>query len=133
MTTGRPEAAVTRLLEKKLLGSPMRRRNHLARARQIARIIWARWDVQVWRWQVKHVRWYLDVAIRDKAPGTRYHHWLTVRTIVAALSKMDAWESRLRGPWLRPTGESGPRGAGGRPMRLPRQAGDPLRWGVVTA
>ena len=112
--SGTPEAAVTRLLEKKLLGGRARRRDHLKRARRIARVIWERWDeVRVWRWREKHARWHLDVATRDLAAGTRYQQWLTMKTIVAALGKLQDWEPKLRGPWLRPTGVPGPRGAGG--------------------
>jgi hypothetical protein len=93
-------------------------RGHLQRAERIGEVIWRRFQVSPRQWQVKHVRWYLEQALRDRAPTTRYDHWRTVRTLIHALGKAEAWTAHLRGPWLRPRGEPGPLGIG-RPAKLP--------------
>jgi len=93
-------------------------RAHVSRAERIAEVIYRRWQVGPHQWQVKHLRWYLEHRTADLTPSTRYRHWLTVRLLVIALEKEGDWAGRLIGPWLRPTGDSGPVGAG-RPVKAP--------------
>lgn len=81
-------------------------RQHLARSGHIARIIWRRWQVGPYQWQLKHLRWYLLARTADLSSGTRYRHWLTVRLLIFALDK-DNWIEQLDGPWVRPTGVRG--------------------------
>lgn len=92
-------------------------RQHLARARRIAQIIWQRWQVGPYQWQLKHLRWYLQERTGDYTTGTRYRHWLTVRLLILALDH-DGWIERLDGPWVRPTGVRGVLKAG-RPVSEP--------------
>jgi len=86
-------------------------RQHLARAGYIAGIIWRRWQVGPYQWQLKHLRWYLQECTHQHASGTRYRHWLTVRLLILALDR-DGWIERLDGPWVRPTGVRGALKAG---------------------
>jgi hypothetical protein len=51
-------------------------------------------------------------------PSTRYRHWLTIRALIYALGRSEDWEARLKGPWLRPTGD-GSELKVGRPPSLP--------------
>ena len=92
-------------------------RQHLARAGHVARIIWRRWQVGPYQWQLKHLRWYLQECTGQLAVGTRYRHWLTVRLLIFALDH-DGWIKRLDGPWVRPSGIRGALKAG-RPVLEP--------------
>lgn len=92
-------------------------RQHLARAGHVAQLIWRRWQVGPFQWQLKHLRWYLVECTSEHASGTRYRHWLTVRLLIFALDQ-DDWIERLDGPWVRPTGERGALKAG-RPVLQP--------------
>jgi hypothetical protein len=96
---------------------------HLDRAEHMGREIWKRFQVGPYQWQVKHVRWFLEVRTREFSPSTRYRYWLTARAAITALGRSREWEPRLRGPWLRPTGSSQPLQQG-RPPKLPRS----VRW-----
>lgn len=93
-------------------------RAHLQRAERIAESIWRRWQVGPHQWQVKHLRWFLIVQVRELTQGTRYRYWLTVRALVYALGKDEHWLVQLQGPWIRPTGKSGDLKTG-RPAKLP--------------
>lgn len=92
-------------------------RQHLARAQRLAQVIWQRWQVGPYQWQLKHLRWYLQECTGDYTTGTRYRHWLTVRLLILALDH-DGWIERLDGPWVRPTGVRGALKAG-RPVSEP--------------
>ena len=81
-------------------------------------VIYRRWHVGPYQWQVKYVRWYLECVTRDLEPGTRYRHWLTIRLLMIALDKETDWRHHLSGPWQRPTGELGALKAG-RPVKGP--------------
>ena len=85
---------------------------HLIRAERIGETIWKRWQVGPYRWQLKHLRWYLTTQTQAFAAGTRYRYWLTVRALVHSLGCGDNWISRLDGPWVRPSGKSGQLSAG---------------------
>ncbi|MBL1261773.1 MAG: hypothetical protein COB33_014740 [Thiotrichaceae bacterium] len=91
---------------------------HLQRAQLIAEVIWRRWQVGPYQWQVKHLRWYLVEKTAHLTPGTRYRHWLTVRVLVSALRTTEHWLPQLQGPWLRPTGVAGKLNVG-RPVKRP--------------
>ncbi len=88
---------------------------HLNRAERIAADIWRRWQVGPYRWQLKHVRWFLATQTEGLSASTRYRYWLTVRALVLALGHHNDWLRRLEGPWDRPTGPEGPLSQG-RPM-----------------
>ena len=107
------------LLSRRMPGlDPTTVREHVVRAEQAAAVIWRRWQVGPYQWQVKHLRWYLEHRTDEMKPGTRYRHWLTVRALVYALGRSDDWEARLKGPWLRPTGDASELKVG-RPPSLP--------------
>jgi hypothetical protein len=92
---------------------------HLARAERIADVIWRRWQVGPYRWRLKHLRWYLTTQTSGYGPSTRYRHWLTMRVLVQSLGHADTWLPQLQGPWVRPTGQTGPLRSGRAP-KLPR-------------
>jgi hypothetical protein len=77
----------------------------VVRGEHAAEVIWRRWQVGPHQWQVKHLRWYLEHRTVSMKPSTRYRHWLTVRALVYALGRSDDWLPRLRGDWIRPTGD----------------------------
>ncbi len=94
---------------------------HLERAERIGQTLWRHWQVGPYQWQVKHLRWYLTTQLRALTPGTQYRYWLTLRALVCALDRKDAWVRHLNGPWLRPTGKCGALKRG-RPPKLPQAA-----------
>lgn len=67
--------------------------------------------------QAKHLRWVLDRHLADRSPATRYDYFRTCRAIASALGRWPDWKPYLHGPWVRPTGRSGPHGTG-RPANL---------------
>ena len=80
------------LLSRRMPGlDPTTVREHVVRAEQAAAVIWRRWQVGPYQWQVKHLRWYLEHRTDEMKPGTRYRHWLTVRALVYALGRSDDW------------------------------------------
>jgi hypothetical protein len=99
-------------------------RAHLQRAGRIGEAIWRRWQVSPYQWQAKHLRWYLEHHLRERAPASRYDHWRTVRALLHALGQAEAWTPRLRGPWLRPGGDNATLLQVGRSPKLP--GGEPV-------
>ncbi len=97
-------------------------RKHVDRAGRIAAAIWERWQVGPYQWRVKHLRWYLSACTRNYSSGTRYHYWLTIRTLVYGLGREETWLQHLKGPWLRPTGDASEIAPTGRPAKLPQAA-----------
>jgi hypothetical protein len=96
---------------------------HLTRAERIGAAIWRRWHIGPYRWQLKHVRWFLTTQIDGLTVSSRYRYRLTVRALVLALGHGENWIRRLEGPWVRPTGREGPLSQG-RPMaRLSQRLG----------
>ena len=80
------------LLKRKIKGNRHTLVNeHLSRAKRIADVIWVRFQVGPYQYQLKHLRWYINVYYKDLAPNTRYRHWLTIRHIVRALNKSKEW------------------------------------------
>ena len=84
--------------------------------------IWRRWQVGPWQWRLKHVEWYLDVAIADLSPSAIYDHWRTIRVLLSATGRNDLvdWlENRKNNSYLNPKGVIRERGIGGRRAYLP--------------
>jgi hypothetical protein len=76
------------LLERRLRRlSKGTRRRHIQRAEQIAQVIWKRWHVGVYRWRLKHVKWYLDHIGSSVSDDTLYQHRNTVKKLVTQLEK----------------------------------------------
>ena len=60
-------------------------REHTQRAKRIATIIWARFQVGPYQYQLKHLIWCRRTQTQYLNPSTRYRHCLTHRYIVRAL------------------------------------------------
>ena len=54
------------------------------------------------QWQVKHVRWVLEIALADVSPRRRYQYYLSVKTFAKAMKRWVGWKRHLRGPWTTP-------------------------------
>jgi hypothetical protein len=97
------EQHMEHLLNRKLKGNRGTRvKEHTHRAKKIAAVIWTRFQVGPYQYQLKHLRWYLQVQTRHLKPSSRYRYWLTVKNILRALNKEAAWIHRLHGPWGSP-------------------------------
>jgi hypothetical protein len=95
---------------------------HTARIRKIANLIEERWGIKnPHHWRAKHLRWALEVALRDLSPATRKDYYYSALKIAEIRGRCDDWEPLLHGPWA-------PRrkGPGGRP-RIPVQRVDEPR------
>ena len=80
------------LLSRKIPGNRQAKvREHTKRAERIATEIWGRFQVGPYQYQLKHLIWYLNTQTQDLKPATRYRYWLTLRHIIQALNKPDAW------------------------------------------
>lgn len=112
-------AEVEHLLRRSLPGARRSVDVHVRRVRRMAILIWMRFQIGVYRWQVKNVRWVLEHGLSHLSPASRYDHWRSVEKAIVALGRENDWRPLLRGPWLRPTGDASPRKATGRPPRLP--------------
>ena len=105
------------LLERSIPGARSTVRAHIKRGVLIQQAIRRHWGVaRPARWKLKHLRWFLTECETWGFSATkRYHYWLTVRAMVAALDKLADWEPHFRGPWR-------PEGTGGRSPNLPNSA-----------
>ena len=84
------------LLNRKISGCRRTKvKEHIQRAKRIAVIIWTRFQIGPYQYQLKHLAWYINTQTQHLQPATRYRHWLTVRYIVSALNKLDEWEQTL--------------------------------------
>lgn len=61
-----------------------------------------RWDVGPKNWQAKHIRWFLQIYLKDRSVGTRYRYFRYLREILIAINKWDDFEPSLNGPWQFP-------------------------------
>lgn len=77
-------------------------RRRIPRAGAIAQLIWIRWNVGIYRWQLKHVRWLLMHGLATQSLETRYQYWLCVRSLLQIVGK-ERWLPSLRGSWCWPT------------------------------
>lgn len=96
---GREAALLARKQFKRIAKATLRRR--VATADSIAETIWKRWGCGVYRWRLKHVRWFLSSAIADQKPTTRYQYWLVLRSLLIVLGK-ERWLGSLKGGWCHP-------------------------------
>ena len=84
------------LLNRKLKGNRSTRvKEHTQRAKKIAALIWKRFQVGPYQYQLKHLKWYLDTKIRHLKAATQYRHWLTVKNITIVLDKEIEWLGQL--------------------------------------
>ena len=84
------------LLRHQLKGSAKKVKEHVTRAKIIAAVIWQRFHVGPYQYQLKHLQWYLAMQTQHLKSATRYRHTLTVRYIIGALGKGDYWEKTTR-------------------------------------
>lgn len=77
------------------------KRRRAERAALLAQMIWQRWQVGIYRWQLKHVRWVMIHGIEDYSRHTKYQYWLCLRDLLAFLRQSN-WLVALVGPWQRP-------------------------------
>ena len=59
----------------------------LRRAEFAADQIWCRFQVGIWRWQEKHVRWLFEQVLDEKAETTRRAYKLAVARVLRATSE----------------------------------------------
>ena len=84
------------LLSRKLTGDRQTRvKEHTKRAKHIAAIIWWRFQVGPYQYQVKHLKWYLQTQTGHLKPNTRYRYWLTIKNIIYALNWESDWMGQL--------------------------------------
>lgn len=102
---------------KKLSGKS--KRAHSDRIRRIAALIEERWGItNPHHWKVKHLRWVLEVSLKDLSLATRKDYYYSVSKIAEILGRYDDWLPHLRGPWA-----PSRHGLGGRP-KIPAQRVD---------
>lgn len=90
------ERHMEHLLNRKLKGNRGTRvKEHTHRAKKIATVIWTRFHVGPYQYQLKHLKWYLNTQIRHLKAATQYRHWLTVKNIIFALGKENDWIAGL--------------------------------------
>ena len=69
-----------------LSGSNATRQRHIRQANTIQTAISERWNkVSPWTWQRKHLLWFLNHRISDRADSTRYYYMLTALLISTRL------------------------------------------------
>ena len=94
------EKHMEHLLNRKLTGNRHTKvKEHTQRAKRIAAIIWARFQVGPYQYQLKHLHWYLQTQTTHLKPATRYRYWLTIQNILHALNKQGEWLCWLQGAW----------------------------------
>jgi len=84
------------------------KRRRVAKANAIAQAIWNRWRVGIYRYRLKHVRWYVTCALSAYTQNTRYQYWLSLRSLLVIVGK-ESWLNSLQGPWTRPCEATGSR------------------------
>lgn len=79
------------LMKRRINGSRAKVAEHRKRARQIAAILWAQYQVGPYQYQQKHIQWYLSCYLIAYSPATAYRHWLTIKQLITALGKETDW------------------------------------------
>jgi len=83
-------------LEGALTGSPATRHRHIRQAKVIQSAIDERWQrANPWSWQQKHLTWFINQHLNQRAESTRYYYLLTVRLLTIRLGK--AWRFKAIG------------------------------------
>ena len=86
------------LLKRKVKGNRRTRvKEHMNRAKRIAIVIWVRFQVGPYQYQLKHLVWYLNTQTLHLKPATRYRDWLTLQQIIYSLNKADTWLPLFQG------------------------------------
>ena len=77
------------------------KKRRVRRAAIIADAIWCRYQVGVYQWKLKHVRWLLEHHVKEMSVNAKYQYWLVVRNLVLFLNQPH-WIPLLKGRWTRP-------------------------------
>lgn len=71
-----------------LTGADATRKRHIRQAKTIQATILEHWNLDSpWRWQRKHLVWFLTYEIRDKSTGTQYYYRLTIKLMALRMGK----------------------------------------------
>ncbi len=71
-----------------LKGANATRERHIRQARAIQAAIADRWARDnPWRWQLKHLAWFLNCYLAKHTDSTRYYYLLTIRLIDTRMSR----------------------------------------------
>ena len=71
-----------------LTGSHATRARHLRQAKAIQAAISNRWHRDnPWTWQRKHLAWFLNHHVNQRAESTRYYYLLTIHLLTLRLGK----------------------------------------------
>lgn len=93
----KPSVDMALFLTAVLKGAYATRQRHLNQARMIQTAIQQRWHLDnPWRWQLKHLQWFMNEHLAEHSSHSRYYYGLTVRLIVKRLGKERDWEKLLR-------------------------------------
>lgn len=88
-------------LESVLTGSHTTRERHLRQAKAIQSAISNRWHRNNPRtWQQKHLAWFLDHHVNQRAVSTRYYYLLTIYLLTLRLGK--PWQFKVLGAGRQP-------------------------------
>jgi hypothetical protein len=104
------DAVIHRLLDKRLPGKRSGVHRRMEEAKRVARALFSRWGIGPYQWQLKHLKWYLDIFIAALAAQTRYDQWLAIQTVLDATGKAhlaSLLKARSNAGYVRPTGEPG--------------------------
>ena len=77
------------------------KKRRIRRAAIMAEAVWYRWQVGIWQWRLKHVRWLLEHHHKELTANASYQYWLVIRDLVSLLDQQH-WIPLLKGPWTRP-------------------------------
>ncbi|QDV93240.1 hypothetical protein FFH90_002495 [Pseudomonas sp. ATCC 43928] len=78
-----------------LTGSHTTRQRHLRQANAIQTAIADRWHRDnPWTWQRKHLAWFLNQHLNQRAESTRYYYLLTICLLTLRLAKSWAFNFR---------------------------------------
>lgn len=81
-----------------LTGSPATRKRHLQQAKAIQAAISCRWRREnPWKWQRKHLAWFLNQIANQRAESTCYYYLLTVRLLTYRLGKTWRYKGCVEG------------------------------------
>lgn len=92
------------LMKHRLKGSRKKINEHYNRTLYMSDLLWTKFQVGAYQYQLKHLKWYLEEDTKQLLPATRYRHWLTVKIILETLNKEADWAPQLQGSWTSPTG-----------------------------
>lgn len=80
-----------------LTGSQSTQERHVNQAKIIQSAIQRRWQhSNPWRWKLKHIRWFLEIHLREHANSSKYYYYLSMQLIAKRLGKEALWRLRIK-------------------------------------